>query len=140
MNSLAIQLTLHGAVIILIGLLCGIPYGSAITHKEDEKKINAWRLAHSSLAMGGTTIIAFSAVISNLKLEPILSNILVISSAVSGYAFAIALPYAAWVGYRGLTNEKPGINQVIYLGNLVGAIGSLVATLVLIIGCLNTLI
>jgi hypothetical protein len=140
MSSFAIQLTLHGAIVILIGLLCGIPYSSAIIHKEDENKINAWRLAHSSLAMGGTTIIAFSTVISNLKLEPILSSILVLSSAGSGYAFAIALPYAAWVGYRGLTNEKPAKNQVVYVGNIVGAIGSLVATLVLIIGCINTLI
>jgi hypothetical protein len=140
MSSFAIQLTLHGAIVILIGLLCGIPYGSAITHKEDERKINAWRLAHSSLSMGGTTIIAFSAVISNLKLEPILSSILVISSAASGYAFSIVLPYAAWVGYRGLTNEKPGKNQVVYVGNIVGAIGSLIATLVLIVGCINMLI
>jgi hypothetical protein len=27
MNQLAIQLTLHGAIVLLIGLLTGIPYG-----------------------------------------------------------------------------------------------------------------
>lgn len=36
MNSLPIQLTLHGAIVMLVGLLAGIPYGIAINKKQDE--------------------------------------------------------------------------------------------------------
>ncbi|MBW4560150.1 MAG: hypothetical protein KME32_03160 [Mojavia pulchra JT2-VF2] len=140
MNSLAIQLTLHGAIVLLIGLLSGIPYGYAITKKQDENIARGWRVAHSGLSMGGTTMIAFSAVLSNLELNPVFSSVLVWSSVVSGYGFAIALPYGAWVGHRGLSIEGPSQNKVVYIGNMLGAIGSLIGTLVLIIGCLKTIL
>lgn len=51
MHPLAIQLTLHGAIVLLIGLLTGIPYGHAITRKPDENTVRAWRVAHSGLAI-----------------------------------------------------------------------------------------
>ncbi len=140
MNQFAIQLTLHGAIVLLVGLLTGIPYGYAITRKEDENKVRAWRVAHSGLAMGGTTMIAISAVLSNLKLDPIFNYTLVWSMVVSGYGFCIALPYGAWVGHRGLSIAGPSQNKVVYVGNIVGAIGSLIGTLILIFACLNTLL
>ena len=61
--NLSLQLLFHGAIVMLIGLLSGIPYGLAITKEKDESVIRAWRVAHSGLAMGGTTMIAFAAVI-----------------------------------------------------------------------------
>jgi hypothetical protein len=140
MNPLAIQLTLHGAIVVLVGLLTGIPYGYAINRKQDENTVRAWRVAHSGLAMGGTTMIAISAVLSNLKLDPIFGLTLVWSFVVSGYGFCIALPYGAWVGHRGLSIEGPSQNKVVYAGNMVGAIGSLIGTLVLIFGCFKTLV
>jgi hypothetical protein len=140
MTKLALQLTLHGAIVLLIGLLSGIPYGSAITKKQDEDTIRAWRVAHSGLSMGGTTIIAFSAVLSNLELDPILTSTFVWSSAISGYGFCLALPYGAWVGHRGLSIDGPGKNKIVYAGNMVGAIGSLIGTLVLIFGCFKTIL
>lgn len=140
MNPLAIQLTLHGAIVMLFGLLSGIPYGSAITKGADESKVHAWRVAHSGLSMGGTTMIAISAVLSNLKLDNIFSLILVYSMIASGYGFCIALPYGAWVGHRGLQGEKPAQNQFVYAGNIIGAVGSLIGTILLIFGCIYSLV
>jgi hypothetical protein len=140
MTELAIQLTLHGAIVLLFGLLSGIPYGIAINRKQDEDKVRGWRVAHSGLSMGGTTIIAISAVISNLQLEPLFASILVWSLVVSGYGFSIALPYGAWVGHRGLSIQGTIANKFVYAGNMFGAIGSLIGTLVLIFGCLKTLL
>ncbi len=139
MNPVAIQLTLHGAIVLLIGLLTGIPYGHAINAKQDENTVRGWRVAHSGLAMGGTTMIAFASVLSYLKLDPIFNFILVYSLVISGYGFSIALPYGAWVGHRGLSISDSVKNKVVYTGNMVGAIGSLIATLLLIFGCLKTL-
>ncbi|MGB6297589.1 MAG: hypothetical protein WBF90_15595 [Rivularia sp. (in: cyanobacteria)] len=140
MDKLAIQLTLHGAIVLLIGLLSGIPYGRAITKKQDEEIARAWRVAHSGLSMGGTTIIAVSAVISDLQLQPIISLILVYSFVVSGYGFCVALPYGAWVGHRGLSAKEPTQNRVVYAGNIVGAIGSTIGTILLIFGCIQSLV
>lgn len=133
--NLFLQLLFHGAIVLLVGLLSGIPYGSAINQKKDEEVIRAWRVAHSGLAMGGTTIIAFAAVINQLDINIITLSILVWSSVISGYGFCLALPYGAWVGHRGLAVGKTIENKIVYTGNIIGVTGSLVSTLALIFGC-----
>jgi hypothetical protein len=137
--NLSLQLLLHGAIVLLIGLLSGMPYGSAITQKKEEDVIRAWRVAHSGLSMGGTTMIAFAAAINQLEINGIALFILVWSSVISGYGFCIALPYGAWVGYRGLSIGKTIESKIVYLGNVLGATGSLVSTLALIFGCLQSM-
>ena len=134
--NLSLQLLFHGAIVLLIGLLSGIPYGSAITKEQGEEAIRAWRVAHSGLTMGGTTIIAFAAIINQLDINAIALSILVWSLVISGYGFSIALPYGAWVGHRGLAVGKTIESNIVYLGNVVGAVGSLVSTSTLIFGCL----
>ncbi|MDJ0595245.1 MAG: hypothetical protein QNJ72_35575 [Pleurocapsa sp. MO_226.B13] len=137
--NLSLQLLFHGAIVLLVGLLSGIPYGSAINKRKSEEVIRAWRVAHSGLAMGGTTMIAFSAAINQLDINAIALLILVWSSVISGYGFCIALPYGAWMGHRGLAVGKSFKSNVVYLGNMVGAFGSLISTLALIFGCLQSM-
>jgi len=43
------QLIFHGGVILLAGLLCGAPLGSAVVRRKSEETVRAWRVAHSSL-------------------------------------------------------------------------------------------
>ena len=137
--NLSLQLLFHGAIVMLIGLLSGIPYGSAINNQQDESVIRAWRVAHSGLAMGGTTMIAVAAAINQLEIDAIALNILVWSSVISGYGFCLALPYGAWVGHRGLAMGKTVQSNIVYLGNILGAWGSLVSTLALIFSCLQSM-
>jgi hypothetical protein len=42
------QLIFHGAVILLVGLLCGAPLGSAVVRGKPEETVRAWRVAHSN--------------------------------------------------------------------------------------------
>ncbi|WP_019508383.1 hypothetical protein [Pleurocapsa sp. PCC 7319] len=137
--NLSLQLLFHGAIVLLIGQLSGIPYGSAITKKKDEEIVRAWKVAHSGLSMGGTTMIAFAAAINQLDMNVLALAILVWSSVISGYGFCIALPYGAWVGHRGLSVGKTIENKIVYAGNIVGATGSLISTLTLIFGCLQSM-
>ena len=44
--SLTKQLIFHGSIILLVGLLCGAPYGRAIVRCKLEATVQAWRLAH----------------------------------------------------------------------------------------------
>jgi uncharacterized membrane protein len=140
MNLLALQLLLHGAIVLLVGSLAGMPYGRAIVYKKDESVIDRWRVAHSALVMGGTTMIAISAAISQLELGFITTSIIVWALVISGYGFSIALTYGAWAGHRGLVARKPIENQVVYTGNILGAVGSLIGTLALIFGCFKMLL
>ena len=66
METSARYLLFHGSIILLVGFLCGIPYGIAITRKKGDEVLRAWRLAHSALSLGGTTMIAMAAILSSL--------------------------------------------------------------------------
>lgn len=60
------QLILHGGVILLVGLLCGAPLGSAVVRGKPEETIRAWRVAHSSLVMGGILLLALAGIVAQL--------------------------------------------------------------------------
>jgi hypothetical protein len=132
--SLAKQLVFHGGVILLVGLLCGAPYGRAIVRGKPEAVVRAWRVAHASLSMGGILLIALAAAVPQLQLSGFFTASMVWAFVVSSYAFAAALPLGAHYGHRGLTFKPPFLNRVVYAGNVVGAIGSLVGAVLLVWG------
>jgi hypothetical protein len=111
-DSYCAWLLLSGSVVLLIGLLAGVPYGRAITRQASETIVRAWRLAHSSLAIGGTTSLATGAVLPWLQAGGWERPVIAWSFVLSGLAFSIALPYGAWKGHRGLVAEGPFDNWV----------------------------
>jgi hypothetical protein len=125
-------LLLSGSITLLIGLLAGYPYGKAITSQAPEATARAWRLAHSSLALGGTTSLAIGAVLPWLHVTGWERPLIAWSFVLSSLAFSIALPYGAWKGHRGLVAEGPFDNWVVYGGNVVGAMSSLVGAVALV--------
>jgi hypothetical protein len=139
MDVPARHLLLHAVIIYLIGLLAGIPYGTAINRGDSEERIRAWRLAHGSLLIGATTMIAIAAVLSHLNVGPLTRWSIAGSLIASGYGFAVALPVAAWVGKRGLTASGPLSNRVVFAGNSLGAWASFLAAVVLLYACLRSL-
>jgi hypothetical protein len=125
-------LVVSGSAVLLVGLLAGYPYAKAITSHALEPVVRAWRLAHSSLALGGTTLLATAAVLPWLTLGGWERPVIALGFALSGLAFSIALPYGAWKRQRGLVAEGPLDNWVVYVGNVVGALASLCGTLALL--------
>lgn len=138
LTKAALHLCMHGLVVLLIGLLCGIPYGTAIKSKKDEP-IRAWKLAHSSLCMGATTIISISSILSQLEMTSSTRWTVVIAWSLCGYGFSFSLPLAAATGVRGLSLCGPLSNKCVYIGNVFGAIGSLVGTLLLLGSIISSL-
>ena len=133
------QLILHGGIILLIGLLCGAPLGSAVVRRKSEETVRAWRVAHSSLVMGGVLLLAVVGVIAHLKLGAFGLALLVWAFVVSSYGFALVLPLAAHYGHRGLSSGPPLLNRVLYFGNVLGAAGLLLGTIVLLWGAYGAL-
>ncbi len=124
---------------LLIGLLAGYPYGKAITGGAVEETVRAWRLAHSSLAIGGTTSLATGALLPWLHTGGWDRPVIAWSFVLSGLAFSIALPYGAWKGQRGLMADGPFANRVVYAGNVVGALSSLVGAVALVYAVIRSL-
>ena len=46
------QIVLYEAIVLLVGLLCGIPFGVGVGNGWSEEAVRAWRVAHS----GGVTV------------------------------------------------------------------------------------
>jgi hypothetical protein len=127
-------LLLHGAIVLLVGLLCGIPLARAVVRGSPDASIRAWRVAHSGLSTGAVLLLAVAAAIPLVELGPVWGWVLVWSFVASGYGFAIALPLGAHFGHRGLTAGPPPLNRLVYLGNMAGVIGSLLGTVLLVLG------
>jgi hypothetical protein len=127
-------LLFNGSIVLLSGLLSGVPMGLAIIQKRGTEKIRAWRVAHSTLIMDGLLVIIVGLVVPSLSLGELASWILVWGLVISAYGFVLALTIGAWKGYRGLTPEPYGINTILYGGHIIGALGSLVGVVMLIYG------
>lgn len=132
MDVSARHLLFHAAVILLIGLFAGIPYGKAILGKKPESLIHAWRVAHGALTLGAALMVALATVISPLQVSLLAKQALVVAFIVSGYGFAFALTVGPLVGARGLNSKGPISAKAVYAGNLAGVIGSLVGSFVLL--------
>jgi hypothetical protein len=135
-------LALNGSIVLLIGLLCGYPFGVAIL-KKDEELIRAWKLAHGSLTLGGALSLAIAACLSFLKLDIDYQAIVSISYIVSGYSFSGALLLEPVWRVRGLKwskkSESRNKNNFVFVCNSLGAVSSLTGTIALIIGIWCTL-
>lgn len=130
---------LHGGIILLAGLLCGWPMGSAINNDRGDAVVRSWRVAHAGLAMGGILLLALANLLPDLSSAQ-LAWWCASSFIVSGYGFVFALPLGAFAGQRGLTWAGGTVNRLVYFGNVTGAIFSLVGTLVLIWATLLTIL
>lgn len=132
MAAPAHYLLFHGSIVLLIGLLCGIPYGMAITQKQSDEAIRAWKLAHGALSLGGTTLIGIAAILSSLKVNELIQWLLSITLIVSGYGFCFALTMEPFAGDRGLSWTGVWSNKVVFVGNVIGALSSLIGSVILV--------
>lgn len=134
-------LAFHGTIVLLIGLLCGYPYGLAI-NKKDEELARAWKLAHGSLVLGGTMSLAIAACMSVIQMTELYKNIVSISFIISGYSFSVSLLLEPIWKVRGLKWSKKSEfkekNNVVFVFNTLGALTSLTGTIGFLIGIWTT--
>ncbi|MDH5178813.1 MAG: hypothetical protein OEZ39_17490 [Gammaproteobacteria bacterium] len=131
----ALDLAFHGGMVLMIGLAAGLPFNMVILKNKSHDQIRAWRVAHSSLCMGGTAMIAFAAALPILKMPALWEKILIISFVASGYGFCFSMFLGASTGERGLTFfSGNAIYRLVYVGNFIGSAGSTIATACFIYG------
>ena len=128
------QIVFHGAVVLVIGLLCGLPFALALTAGGSDELIRAWGFAHRALVLTSIWLLAMSAAFPLLVLTDRTTAVLVWSLVGSAYGFTVALVVAAVGGVRGLQPAGPLSNWVAFAGNTVGALGGLVAAVLTALG------
>src|SRR5262245_60699722 len=97
----------HGAVVLLIGNLCGMPYGGAIGGSLSEDVVRAWRVAHVGGVTGGLFLVALGAVVHRLTSGGASLKVLVWSSVGGTYSITVGFLIAAVAGVRGLNPGGP---------------------------------
>ena len=122
----------HSVLVLLAGLLVGVPYGRAVRRNASDQDIRAWRLAHDTLTLGPTLGLAIAAVLSSFTVGAPIKSWIAWTWVVSNYGFCFSLPLAALVGQPGRTLNKPLSNQLVFAGNMIGLGASSVGTAVLL--------
>jgi hypothetical protein len=132
MDPQARYLIFHSVLVLVAGLLVGVPYGRAVHRNAPDHVLKAWRLAHDTLTVGPILGLAIAGVLSWLSLSAPGKSWLAWTWVVSNYGFCFSLPLSAIVGQRGHTLAKPLSNQLVFVGNMVGLGASSVGTAVLL--------
>ena len=132
-------LVFHGTIILLIGLLCGAPYGRAINRRAADHIVHSWRVAHLSLPIGAILMFAVAPLMASFTVASQIKQLIVDLLIVSGYSFCVALPLAAILGERGLSHGGSLKAKAVFAGNLLGAVTSLLASLALVYAAFESL-
>lgn len=124
-------LTFHGAVILLLGLLAGLP---AVSEELAGSQPTIWRASHGALLLAGVWLIATGAVLPVLRLPAGQGKALRLSLTAAGYAFTTAVLIQASTGVRALTPHGTWSSWVAYLGNLATVACGMLAAILTIAG------
>ncbi len=133
-ERIQMQILLHGAIVLFVGLLCGIPFGAAVGNGRGGETVRAWRVAHSGGVTVGLMLIAIGAVLNRLLLGGRAASVLVWSLVASAYSFTLGMVVAATAGVRGLQATGPALNWVVFAAYMLGSLGALLGVVLLIRG------
>ena len=129
-----LQILLHGGIVLFVGLLCGIPFGAAVTNAWGDEAVRAWRVAHSGGVTVGLMLIAIGAVLHRLLLGDRAISVLGWSLVSSAYSFTVAMLIAATAGVRGLGARGPAFNRLVFAAYVIGSLGALLGVALTIRG------
>jgi hypothetical protein len=121
------HLAFHAALVLLFGVLLGIPYGRAINKQAPQQVVNSWRVAHQSLPIAAGLMLAVAAALPLFSAPVSAAWFVVVTLTASAYTFCVSIPLAAITGHRGLTADGKGLQRLAFYGNLVGSLLSLAA-------------
>ena len=127
------QLVFHGAIVLLIGLACGIP--SVVEVSAGTSRM--WQAGHAALLTLGIWIIASAAVLPVLVLERREARGLLISLVIAGYSFATAVVIQAITGERALSPDAAAFGKIAFVANIAAVLSSFLAAALTATGAYN---
>ena len=104
----------HGIVVIVLGLLAGIPFASVISG-DLVGSVRAWRMAHLEGVLNGLVVMAVAAGGGVMSLSAGQQRWLAAGLIVAAYGNVVASIVGASFGVRGLTPTLPLSNLFVFL-------------------------
>jgi hypothetical protein len=122
------RVVFHGAVVMLVGLLCGLPTVN------EEEPVRLWHTAHESLILIGILLLAVSSVLPLLTLPRRESTALVWSLLATGYGLMVGLIIQAIVGEHAFGPSSNPVLMFAFIANATGMAGSVLTASLTIMG------
>ncbi len=135
MKTLPTRLAFHGALVLLAGMIAGMPYGIAIVEQWGDAPIAAWKLAHQEGLLNGILMLVFAALLFQLSLGKRVSGTIFWSLLICGYGNILGSIIAAASGYRGIMPTGPLLNWLVFIPFNAAVIAAFVAVLAFLVGC-----
>jgi len=129
------RLVVHGAIIVLTGLACGLP--SVVEAAAPSGRM--WQAAHSALLMLGIWLVATGAVLPLLVLPQREARALIVSLLLTAYSFAAAVIIQAVTGVRAISPDVAGVSRIAFVANLLAVLGAFLSASLTLMGALNGL-
>jgi hypothetical protein len=123
-----IRVVFHGAVVLLVGLLCGLPT------VPEEEPMRLWHTAHESLILIGILLFAISSVMPVLVLEKREARGLVWSLLATGYGLTTGLVIQGIMGVHAFGPSSSPVLMLAFVGNATGMLGSVLVAALTIMG------
>jgi cytochrome bd-type quinol oxidase subunit 2 len=139
MNRTASFLVLHGVIVVLLGLLVGFAYASAITDGWGAEAERAWRTAHLEGLLNGMLVMVLGAAAPRLRLSGAEERWFRLGALATGYGNVVAATLAAVSGSRGLAPGGPLANWAVFALFSVAIVGVLVALILAVRGAARVL-
>ncbi len=135
MTPLALQLALHGSVVLMSGLIGGLFFARAIKQRRSEV---AWRVVHAGGCSAGAMLLAIAVPSQWVTLADAL-KIALVSSLVSGtYLLVLGMYVAAIWDTRGIPGGGSPLNRLVSGLYGVGTIMTLIGGALLVLGLLRS--
>ena len=122
------RVVFHGAVVLLVGLLCGLPTAP------EEEPMRLWHTAHESLILIGVLLLASSSVLPVLVLERREARGLLWSLLATGYGLTIGLVLQGVTGEHAFGPSASPVLMIAFLANATGMLGSVLAAALTLLG------
>jgi hypothetical protein len=123
-----VRVVFHGAVVMLVGLLCGLPTVN------EEEPARLWHTAHESLVLIGIMLFAVSSVLPLLTLPKRESTALVWSLLATGYGLMIGLVLQGITGQHAFGPSSNPVLMFAFVANATGMLGSVLTASLTIMG------
>ena len=126
----------HGAAVLLLGLLLGL---AAVFEELAGTQPQRWRAGHGALLLAGVWLLAVAAVFPSLVLPHAQRRTLCWSLLVTVYAFTTAIVVQASTGIRMLSPAHSVAGWIGYAANIITVGAGLFAGILTLIGAVGAL-
>jgi hypothetical protein len=136
---MVIQLVFHGLLLVVVGMLVGFAFHSAITENSGPDAERAWRVAHTSLVGLGALYLALAGVAHHVVLSRWAARFSIGSLFFAAYASILAFVVGPVIGARGLEPVGPPFHVFIFGVLALALLVLLVTVCVLLAGAFAAL-